>query len=239
MTTTDRWPTLRIMLTGHVAFALIIWLLFAVVSALVTAGFAIFGTVTTSIWYTVGTQVPRWFLLGLGVDAITTYLRLHIAHGRTRKEFLRQVFPYALVLSTVSALFSAVGYLLERALYAANGWPPRLPDGLVFADTTAFFAIFGVYTVVFLLWTVVGVMLGAAFVRNVLLGVVSIPLALLVVLPGELLLRINGLPLLADLSERWAPTLVANLGLAAGTLVLAGTVVWAISRDMPLRPKVA
>ncbi len=239
MTTTDRWPTLRIMLTGHVAFALIIWLLFAVVSALVTAGFAIFGTVTTSIWYTVGTQVPRWFLLGLGVDAITTYLRLHIAHGRTRKDFLRQIGPYAVALSVVSGLLGALGYLAEHGMYSIAGWPARLPEDMVFGRTTDFFAIFGLYSLVFLLWTVIGVLLGAAFVRNVLLGVVTIPLALLVILPGEMLLRVNGMPLIGVLSDRLAPSVLAGLGLSVAAVVVAGAAIWAISRDMPMRPKVA
>jgi hypothetical protein len=235
MTTKDRRPTLRILVRAHLSFLMIIWLALAVISALISTGLSRWDPLHDSTWYTVGTQVPRWFLLGLGVDAITTYLRLHIAHGRTRRDFLRQLWPYALVLSAASGLLAAVGFFVESAAYGLT----RLPAGLVFADTTAFFAIFGAYALVFLLWTAVGVLLGAAFVHNALLGVATIPLAVLVVLPGEMLLRVNGVPLFADLSTRLDLPVLANVGLAAGTLALAGAAVWAISRDMPMRPKVA
>ncbi len=238
MTTRNRWPMLRILLTAHVSFGMMVWLGLAAVSALVTAGIAIFGTVEYSIWYTVCTQALRWFLLGIGFDAMNTYLRMHVAHGRTRRDFLRQLWPYVVVLSTVAGLLATVGYLVESVAYAAAGWPQGLPAGLLFAEATSVGTIFWSYTVIFLLWTVGGVLLGAAFTRATVVGVVSIPLALLVIVPGGLLLRGNELPFVTGLSHQLELPVVTLVGMAAVAVLLASGAIWLISRDMPMRPKV-
>lgn len=239
MTRRNRWPMLHILLTAHGTFLLFLWAAFAVISALITVGIATFDSVDTSVWHYMGTQLSRWFMLGLGMDAVTTYLRLNIAHGRTRADFLRQLWPHVVVLSIVSGLFVAIGYLVERGGYAIAGWPQQLPDGMVFNTANDFATAAGAYTVVFLLWMVVGVLLTAAFNRNFLLGLVTVPLALLIVVPGEILMTVNGIPVLGTLTSQIALPVLATLCAAVLTAGLGVLTTWGVTRDLPLRPRVA
>jgi hypothetical protein len=234
-----RWPMLRILLSAHLIAALALWLGLLVLSALITTGVATFGHVNGSIWHQVATQGPRWIAFGLGVSAITTYLRLHIAHGRTRRDFLRQLWPYILGLATALALLVALGYLIERGVYAVAGWSNELPFPAIFDTTGEFFGILGSFTLVLLLWAVVGVAMAAAFSRKILLGLLTVPFGLLLVAPTDLVLGIEGIPVARDLLEYLDLPTLASAGLCAIGALAAGAVAWGFVRDIPLRPRLA
>jgi hypothetical protein len=238
MTTRTRWPMLGVLLTAHLSFAVILWLLLMVVSAAITLGIATWGHIDQSIWHHVATQVPRWFALGLGVDAITTYLRLHLAHGHTRRDFLRQLWPYLVALAAALALMVAIGYLVERGAYALADWPHRLAYSAIFHATTDFLGILGTFTLTLLLWTVIGALLGAAFTRNVLLGLATIPIGLLIILPTESLVGTTGIPLVREATADLRLPALTGVGLALAGAVLGCVVLWRIVRDIPLRARV-
>lgn len=238
MTTRTRWPMLGILLTAHLSFVLILWLLLVVVSGGITLGIAIWGNVNQSIWHYVATQVPRWFALGLGIDAITTYLRLHVAHGNTRRDFARQLWPYAAAQAGALALLMAAGYLVERGVYALADWPHHLKYGAMFGSPGNVPGIVGSFTLALLPWTVAGALFAAAFLRNVLLGLITIPFGLLILTPAESMVGTDGLPLVRRLTETLAlPSLTVVLLGVAGVL-LGCAALWAIVRDIPLRPRV-
>jgi hypothetical protein len=234
-----RWPMLRILLTAHLTFALLMWLGLLAVSALITTGVATFGDVNGSIWHQVAAQGPRWIAFGLGINAITTYLRLHVAHGRTRKDFLRQLWPYTLGLAAVFALLVALSYLVERGVYAVAGWSNELPLPAIFDTTGEFFGVLGSFTLVLLLWTVVGVAMGAAFSRKILLGLLTVPFGLAMAAPSDLVLGVEGIPVARDLLKYLDLPLLAVAGLCAVGVLAAAAVAWGFVRDMPLRPRVA
>ncbi len=235
----NRWPTLGILLSAHMTFALILWLVLGLVTALVTAGIASFGHVAESIWHTVATQVPRWFLLGLGADAISTYLRLHVAHGRTRGDFLGQLWPYFVGLAVISALLQTVGYLVEGGVYAAAGWAHDLPSAALFGTAGDFAGIFATYTLFLLLWTIVGALVSLAFTRGFLTGLATLPLALLVVSPGEILLGPTGFLGIGNVLSGLGISTAVGVGWGVVAAVAGCAAIWGIARDTPLRPKVA
>jgi hypothetical protein len=230
---------LYILLSAHVTFVLILWLVLGVVSALITTGIGVFGYVPESIWDYVATQVPRWFLLGIGGDAISTYLRLHLANGRTRGDFLRQLWPYFVGLAVVAAALQTVGYLIEGGVYAAAGWPHRPQSAVLFSSSDDFVGIFATHTLFLLLWTMVGALISVAFIKGPLTGLLTLPLAVLVVAPGESLLGANGFLGIGNiLSEVGVSTAAGAVwGVAAAAACCAA--IWGIARDIPLRPKVA
>lgn len=238
-----RWPMLRVMLTAHVSFLLIGWLALVALTALVTLGFAIWGTVDGSLWHFAATQVPRWIALGLGFDVVNTYLRMHVAHGRTRGDFLRQLWPYAIGLAATLSLLVTIGYLVERGAYALGGVPYRLPFpswGRYPFEGTEYLEIFGTFTLMFLLWTLAGVLLSAAFARKALLGILVVPFAILILAPIEIRLGWGGIHDLSIMTENdiefAMPTVI---GMSLGWAVLAGVAIWAVVRAMPVRPRVA
>lgn len=236
---TARWPMLRVLLSAHVGLSIILWLPAMVLSALILAGVGIWGTVDRSIWHYIAAQVPRWFALSLGVDAITTYLRLNLAHGRTRREFLRQLWPYFVGLAAAIAVLVTITYQLERGVFALLGWDHRLAEPAQFGGTGNILGILGTYTLMFLLWTAAGAMIAAGFTRNVLLGVVTIPIGLLIVAPTEVVAGINGVPLFNRLTDQLDFPMLTTIAVSLGGGVLACAVTWSIVRDIPVREKVA
>ena len=238
MTTRTRWPMLGVLLTAHLSFALMLWLMLVVVSAAITIGIATWGHIDQSIWHYVATQVPRWFALGLGVDAITTYLRLHLAHGNTRRDFVRQLWPYLVALAATLALLVAIGYLVERGAYALAGWPHHLAYTAMFGTAGDFPAIFGSFTLALLLWAVAGALFAAAFIRNVLLGLATLPFGLLLLAPGESLVGTDGLPLVRELTSALTLPTLTIAGLSLAGVLLGYAVLWGIVRDIPLRARV-
>lgn len=238
MMTTSRWPTFRVMLTAHLAFALLVALVIAVGTAAVTAGLAVWGHVDRSIWHYGVTQILRWFVLALGVDAITTYLRLQIAHGRTRGDFLRQLWPYLVALATSFALLVAVGYLVEGGVYSLADTPHALPTPTMFGTTGNIPGIIGAFALMFLLWVIAGVLLAAAFTRNFLLGLLTVPVGLLIVVPSELLAGTTWVPLLQNLPEAWQLSTTTSVLLGLVAIAVGVTAIWGIVRDMPMRPRV-
>lgn len=236
---TAHWPLLRVLLTSHVSFLFLLWLPAMVVSAAILAGVALWGTVDQSIWHHIATQVPRWVVLGLGTDAITTYLRLNLAHGRTRRDFLRQLWPYVAGMAVALALMITIAYQIERGAFEVLGWEHRTAFPTLFGDTGNILGLFGVFALMLLLWSIAGVMIAAGFTRNILLGVVTIPVGLLIVAPSEVLVGLNGIPLFEQLTEPLRFPLLTALGVSLGGAVLGGLVTWGIVRDIPVRPKVA
>ena len=236
---TARLPLLRVLLTAHVSFAVILWLPLMVVSAAILAGVALWGTVDQSIWHHVATQVPRWVVLGLGTDAITTYLRLNLAHGRTRRDYLRQLWPYLAVLAVALSAMVTIGYQIERGAFAMIGWEHRTAYPTLFGDTGNVLGMFGAFALMLLLWAVAGTMIAAGFTRNVLLGIATLPVGLAIIAPSEVLVGLNGVPLFDRLTEPLQFPLLTAVLVSLGGAVFGCAAIWGIVRDIPLRAKVA
>jgi hypothetical protein len=236
---TARWPLLRVLLTSHVSFLFVLWIPAMLVSAAILGGVALWGEVNQSIWHHIATQVPRWVVLGLGVDAITTYLRLNLAHGHTRRDFLRQLWPYLVGMALALAVMITLAYQIERGVFDLIGWDHRTAFPTLFGDTGNIPSMFGAFALMLLLWSLAGAMIAAAFTRTVLLGIVTIPVGLLIVAPSEVLVGLNGVPLFEQLTEPLRFPLLTALGVSVGGAVLGGLVTWGIVRDIPVPAKVA
>lgn len=234
-----RLPLLRVLLTAHVSFVMIVWLALAVVTALATLGMTLWGHVDTSTWHYTATQVPRWFALGLGFDLINTYLRLHVSHGRTRREFLRQLWPYFVSLSAVFALLIAISYVIERGVYALAGLSHQLRSPALFGSPDNFLGVFGAFTLMLTLWTIAGALLAAAFTRNVVLGLFTVPIGLLLVVPSEFLVGSIGVPLFRDVIETLRLPALTGIGLCLVGVVVGCAALWGVVRDIQVRPKIA
>lgn len=234
---TARLPLLRVLLTAHVSFGFILWLPLLLLSALIVTGIGIWGEVDRSIWHYLATQVPRWFALGVGVDAVNTYLRLNLAHGRTRRDFLRQLWPYLPCVAVGLAVLVTAGYQLERGAYALFGWDHHLAYPILFGDTGNVLGILGSFSLVLMLWALAGVLIAAAFTRGKLLGIVTVPFGLVLVAPSEVLAGLNGSALFELVTP--ASPVPVTVAICLGLAVLGCAATWGIVRDIPLPPKVA
>jgi hypothetical protein len=232
---------LRILLTAHLSFAAIVWAVMLVGTFAILAIMHVGGPahIDRSIWHYTATQVTRWLAFFCGIDAITTYLRLHVAHGRTRGEFLRQLWPYLVGLAAPLGLATTLGYLTERGVYALGGWRQNIAFKASFGEADNYLGIFGAYTLTLVLFAMAGSLLAVAFTRGVLLGLVLVPFGVLIIAPSEILVGLNGVPRFTELLEELEFPQNLGVALSPAILALAGLAMWAIVRRMPLRPKVA
>lgn len=232
-----RWPLLRVLLSAHLTFTALLWVLFTIVVMGITGIVAAAGGVSESVLHQAATQAPRWLMFGLGIDVVSTYLRMQLAHGRTRREFASQAIGYTVILSGFTAALITVSYLLERGFYAVFGWPQRLAREGVFSSADQYPAILGTYWLSFLLWTVAGLVIGLGFFRSTALGLLTIPLGLAIVLPSVTATRNSGLPIFGD--QLAALELGTGLVLTScAALFVVGTgIVWAIVRNVPMKTK--
>ena len=235
---TGRWQLLRVLLTAHVSYALILAVPVVLLSALIVGGIAIWGDVDRSVWHYLATQAPRWLALGLGVDAVVTYLRVNLAHGRTRRDFLRQLGPYFVGLAIALGAIVTIGYQLERGVYAMFGFDHRLVFPATFGDTGNVIGMLGAYSLSLLLWTIAGTMIAAAFTRNVVVGALTVLFGLVLIAPTEALVGLNGTPIFEKLTEHLAFPVATTIAVCLGGAALQYAATWGIVRDIPLRVKV-
>ncbi len=232
-----QWPLLRILLTSHLSFLALLWVLFTVGIGLVIGGVALATPGRPdSIWHHAAAQAPRWLLFGLGIDAVNTHLRLQLAHGGTRRSYLGQTTAYTVVLGGAAAALITVGYLAERGLYALLGWPQRLSGESLFATAGQYHVIFGTYWLTFLMWTVAGTLIALGFFRWNMGGVLTIPIGLLLVVPAIVAVGNSGLPLISREAAGHNPS-IGVLLIAFAALFAAGiALIWAIVRNVPMKP---
>lgn len=232
-------PLLRVLLNAHLTFTAMLWVLFTIVVMGITGIVAAAGEVSDSILHQAATQAPRWLMFGLGIDVVSTYLRIQLAHGRTRREFAGQALGYTAVLSGFTAVLITVSYLLERGFYALFGWPQRLAREGVFSSADQYPAILGTYWLSFLLWTVAGLVIGLGFFRSTAVGLLTIPLGLAIVLPSITVTRNSGLPIFGDQFSQLELGTGLVLTLCAGLFAVGAVLVWAMARNVPMKTKAA
>jgi hypothetical protein len=233
-----RWPLFERMLVAQGAFLAMVWAGYLALFVAVTVAIAVFGSVRTSVWEQ-ASQLPRWFTLFIGVYLTGTYLRLAVAHGRTRREFMAQASAFLVAYSALFAVLMTLGFVVETAIYRLGGWPQTLNRDHLFTSPGQLGRIFVAFWLVFAVWTVVGAMIAAAFHRNGLLGVLGIAAGLLLIVPTELAVGFNPVPVVSALVELATVPVAAIVAMCAGSFALALALTWAIVRDTPIRPRSA
>lgn len=231
----------RFLLEEQIAFAALVWAGFVAFVAIATVVASNWVHVEVSVWDQ-ASQAARWFALFIGVYVGSDYLQLHITHGHTRREFMRQAVVFVAIYAAGISLLVTVTFVLEAGLYVVAGWPREVQEGQLFDSASQLHLIFVQSWLLVGLWTAGGLLMSIAWYRDQGLGALLIPFA--VFLAG-----ISGIALSAD----WGPfgavyerlfgedsiggplAVLVHLGLIA--LVLGLT--WLVVRDIPVRSKKA
>ncbi|GAA0404658.1 hypothetical protein Acor_23790 [Acrocarpospora corrugata] len=231
-----RFPTR--LLAANLALAALLWAGFVVAIGLVTAGIAVFGEVSGSVWEPAA-QLPRLYVLFTGVSLVREYLPMYIAHGQTRRQFGGQAAITLAVFAPVLAALMTAGYLLENGFHALAGWPQGLERPHLFTSTTQVPLIFSEYLIEFLAWAVAGALISAAFYRWEGGGLLTIPVgvALVLVAAGAAgsELRIPFVSRLMGLRVDLPPGLPLTFAAGFGVFLAGLALTWPIIRDVPLR----
>lgn len=206
--------------------------------------------ITASAWID-ALGLPRYVLLAGGVVLVTSHLPVHLAHGITRRDFLRGAVPVGLALAAGAAALGTLVLVGEGALYDALGWDHVLDadaeralafesgEGSVLYDAPdQYGAVLVDLLATYGLHMVTGLLIGAGYVRGGgLFGTLFLPVAVLPAAVGEVVLGGSGpVRSLADgLDVGTPPAAVAvALAVAAGGAGVAGLV--ALLRRAPFDP---
>jgi hypothetical protein len=238
----DRWVITRQRIRTDVAATFWLWLPFLVLVAAFTILFDRLVTDVTASAWEMASHVPRWFAAGMGVYLSAVYLPLYIAHGQTRRQFAVQAPVFVLVFVIVLALLMTSGYAIERAIYDIAGWPQVLRGTHLFQRPDQYPLVFTEFVLSFVVWTVSGALVGAAFYRNSGLGFLLFPVGLSMAAGIQMVIGFTGVEegFHALLRIRLEPKpLPMALITAAGCSALGIVLAWAIIRDLPIRSKAA
>jgi hypothetical protein len=249
MSTSDHprtWPIARHRLATDIAGAAFLWVFFALGVAVLCGVVSLITTVRISAWEQAA-QIPRWFAGGMGVYMTWFYLPLYIAHGYTRREFAVQIPVVIAAFATTLAALMTVGYLIETFAYRMAGWTQALTRTHLFAAPDQVPLVFSEFWLVFLVWTLAGLLVGAGFYRNGGLGLLTIPIGLTMLGVVEYAVGdgIGPMPfgflrgLLRPLSTIDPGSLLTVALLTAAVLAVGTALTWAIIRDLPVRSKAA
>jgi hypothetical protein len=232
------WSIARLLLTTHLPFLLLCWAVFAAAVLLLTIGIDLRTTITQSVWDPAVTIV-RWFALGYGVYFVYRMLPVYVAHGRTRHEFLRSMATFVLVAATMVAALLTLGLALESVLYRVMDWPQRVPAERLFDSPGQYPMVFLTYWAMLVIWTTIGLLLGAGFYRSGGSVLVVIALGLAMVVVTGYAIGFNGLPFVGAVVDVADVPLAQSLALCLAGLLPGAAATWALVRDIPIRNRTA
>jgi hypothetical protein len=201
--------------------------LVVVVASVVTARFS---GIELSVWELVTGQASKYWLLILGISVVATHLKLFVANGVTRHDYLLGAGVFCLATAVAFAALVPIGRGVERLLRSAFG-----ATGNGYPDYSAGEAVsdFGHYAPGALGWLITGALIAAGFYRYSWWAglLLIIPFALPLVIPETLL----GLYVAPDIAEdRFVPfgvgLALSLLASAAGAIVLR-----LVMRDVPIK----
>lgn len=201
--------------------------LVAVVYAIVVACVSIWGEVDTSLWVSVAAGWQRWPVGVCGFLMISTFSRMFVFNGVTRRRLGEAATVSFVLLSALSGVYVTLGFLIERVVYDANGWPQMNDEREMTYGAIGYATVLLTYTVVAAAYFVGGWLLGTAFHRDCdAVGLAAVPLAIIPVVVSEFLVAPEGggaqIDVLSDVTSMslWASTPI-TLAVIAGAVYLA------------------
>jgi hypothetical protein len=234
MTQHKPWSIARFPQEGTLLFTVLLWVAFFALIMVVTGAIAIFGEIRNSVWEQ-ATQLPRWFAFGTGIWLTGVYLRVYVAHGQTRSDFMRRASVFVVAFAAVLAGLTTLGFLLELALYRMAGWSQTFSREYLFDSAGQIGPILLTFLLVYLVWTVMGALLAAAFRRLYWYGLlVAGPLAIVLVITTEAAVGSRYFPLLALVDVEVASSVPLALAVGTGGAAICLAATWALVREMPL-----
>ena len=167
-TTAELLRTQRISLASFWLIIVVVFGTIAVISSFVA------DDMTTSVWIGGARWAPQYYAAVLGILNTALSLRVHVAHGVTRRRFSWAGIVFGVIVCLGFAVISEAGFGLERILYDAKGWEQfgETPDvlagpGVIIASTLSFAILYSVYY--FSGWAIASAFYRLGALRGVLL----------------------------------------------------------------------
>jgi hypothetical protein len=232
------WSIARLLFATHLPFLLLCFGVFAAAVLVLTFAIDVRATIGWSVWDPAASFV-RWFALGYGVHFVYRMLAVYLAHGRTRREFAGSMAVFVPAAAAMVAALLTVGLALEGVLYRFMDWPHRVAPERLFDGPGQYPLVFLGYWAMLVVWTAIGLLLGAGFYRSGGNELVALALALAMVVVTGWGIGFSGLPFVGAVVDVADIPLAGNLAVCLAGLLPGVAVTWALLRDIPIRNRIA
>lgn len=192
--------------------------------------------VTGSIWGPMS-GVAVWFVGFVVGYYLHYYLPAFVANGRTRRDSAIEAGIFGGALAATATVLITIGFVYERVVYAIAGWQRGTPGDVLYHSFNDYGRIFLAGLVAMLMWAAGGAMIGSAFYRGNVRGMVTVVIAIGAVdraggiggVTGPFGFVSDGSGVASNLAQSVIVSLVATVVLAAIT--------WWNVKSLPLRNK--
>ncbi|MEV0645663.1 hypothetical protein AB0I28_10405 [Phytomonospora sp. NPDC050363] len=157
------WPTYQGILLGNLWY-LGFWAVLIVVYTGIALGIWLWGSTDISLWET-STNSTKGTMAAVGVMLAPAFLPILVAAGLTRRSFVAAASAALATLAAGSSLLVALGFVVERWIYAANEIPGTLQNEHLYDDTSQLHLVFVESLLLQLAYAVSGALIGLCFYR--------------------------------------------------------------------------
>lgn len=210
-------------------------IMFPVCAATIAAGLML-GDLDVSIWAASGAAAPKYFMLALGT-LLAAALPIYVGNGITRRDFALGATAYLLMIAAGYGTLMALGYAVERPIYAANGLLSRLSEPYPVQSFGDGLAVWVEDLLVGVVYLCAGWLIGATFYRlGVWWGLAVIPAAAVPIAVVET--AFDSLWLGYGINNGLAtepPVLAVGVLLGLAAAAVAWTAAYALVRAVPIR----
>lgn len=236
------WPSPKLLLRDHLAFAAMTAIGLFLTVAAVTIGYDRFSdnSVEQSFWVEVAAGVAPPYALGVGVYLMVVTFPRYVLYGETRKRFAQRIVLFSVPFALGLTLLALAGYLAEGAIYRIADWNHAVEGNHLFDSTRDVPQFILELFVQVLPWFAFGALFGAIYLGPQHLLIAAIPLGIIGVALVNILLGLDDGPggFVRNVFEPDANTAVA----VVISVLITAAALWAmrmVTRDIPIQSQKA
>lgn len=230
-------PVPTYLIKEQLELALLLWIGVTIVVGIVIEVVSFSREIEISGWDQ-ATQIARWYVLFIGVHVGGSVLPLHVTHGQTRRDFMRQATIFVAVFAAGVSVLVTASFVLEAGLYRLADWPQAVESGQLYGSAMELHLVFVQSWLLTALWGAGGALIAAAWYRDAALGGFAIVLA-----------GVSGISMSSD----WGPfgaiyehlfgedSIGGGVGVAIHLALIALVLglMWQVVREIPIKNKQA
>ena len=156
--------SVRHLLGAQALLAVWLWAVVVAIAVVLTVVLDRAGRVEASTWETLD-QGPRWFLFAMGIVGVAGWFTAHVANGMTRRSFTVILGATTALTAVGYAAVTTLGFVVERAVFAARGWSTDLRSEHLFTATDQLGLVATENLVMLLVYGASGMLVGAVYHR--------------------------------------------------------------------------
>ncbi|UYO01194.1 MAG: hypothetical protein KIT02_08345 [Devosia sp.] len=208
-------------------FTVMIWGAFSVLMLVIPVVVSFFRPIEVSGWV-IGLGIVQWYVLAIGCYVGGQYLELHVAHGQSRRSYLKSAFIFVPLFAAMVAALCIVTFFPEALIYHLAGWPQAVDGSHLYDHPLEVHLVFLHYWLIFTLYGAGGLFLGVAWYRGAYIGSLAIPFAVALSLIASVGMANRDGPLQFLVQEGLVPT-EPNAWLATALHLLCVAVLFAVT----------